>query len=366
MSPLEKRYRCVLRLLPAAYRAEREEEMLCALLEGDRGPRGKHNSRPHWSEIVSIAALSLRVRLGGVGAAPRYLAWGQTVRMIAVLGLFFHAMMSCFWFADFLRPDGGFHSFYRAFYGDHPLSAVIVGPAERLWAILRGFADLLWIAAFIALIRGRPRTAKILVVLALVPFYPAIFPGSGGFTFSTGSTAALHTVLFGLPVLALLAGFHRDAPRISRPAVFIAAGLPLYLALSPLYMILLRWSATSQLPPAIDLWSAWMWWAWWDVSAVACLMLVIASAACIAAYLSAPVRRTACLPLALALAALAVPVTFARLIRLNFQTGGPLTFGHIGPLVALLLCALMLAVLGARTMSALPRETPPPPVKASE
>ncbi|GAA4235862.1 hypothetical protein FHR32_008499 [Streptosporangium album] len=112
MSLLEERYRRVLRLLPATYRAAREEEMLCALLEGAGDLRGQPTPRPRWPEIAGIAALSVRVRLGGIGAAPRYLAWGQTVRLVAVLGLFFHAMMSCFWFADFLRPDGGFHSFH--------------------------------------------------------------------------------------------------------------------------------------------------------------------------------------------------------------------------------------------------------------
>jgi hypothetical protein len=63
------RYRQVLRVLPASYRAERQEEMVCAFLEGSGDLRDEDNPRPRWPEIASVVALSVRVRVGGVGAA---------------------------------------------------------------------------------------------------------------------------------------------------------------------------------------------------------------------------------------------------------------------------------------------------------
>ena len=172
MSLLEDRYRHVLRLLPASYRAEREEEMVCAFLEGSGDLSDADSPRPRWSEIASVAALSLRVRLGGAGAPPRFFAWGEAVRLVAVLGLFFHAMMSCVWLGDFLRPPGVFGSpsvDYRAALGP-------AGSAERLWNIVQGLGGLLWIAAFASLVRGRPRAAKPLALLALALYYGIAFP----------------------------------------------------------------------------------------------------------------------------------------------------------------------------------------------
>lgn len=66
---LEQRYRTVLRMLPAYYRAEREEEMVETYLD-DMDEADQDLARPAWGEVASIAALSVRTRLGSAGAPP--------------------------------------------------------------------------------------------------------------------------------------------------------------------------------------------------------------------------------------------------------------------------------------------------------
>ncbi|MEH0931323.1 hypothetical protein [Micromonospora sp. CPCC 205558] len=58
MSSLERRYRRLLRLLPAAHRTARGEELLGLLLDLDHGRR-----HPSWHETLHIIALAIRLRL---------------------------------------------------------------------------------------------------------------------------------------------------------------------------------------------------------------------------------------------------------------------------------------------------------------
>ncbi|MET8091149.1 hypothetical protein [Micromonospora sp. NPDC005220] len=57
-SPLERRYRRLLRLLPATHRTARGEELLGLLLDLDHGRR-----HPSWHETLNIIALAIRLRL---------------------------------------------------------------------------------------------------------------------------------------------------------------------------------------------------------------------------------------------------------------------------------------------------------------
>jgi hypothetical protein len=353
VSLLEDRYRYVLRLLPASYRAEREEEMVCAFLEGSGDLSDADNPRPRWSEIASVVALSVRVRLGGAGSAPRFLAWGEAIRLVAVLGLFFHAMMSCFWLGDFLRSPGVFGSpsaDYQAILG-------AAGSAERLWNIARQLGGLLWVAAFASLVHGRPRAAKILGLLALALYYSDDFPAGGSSWGDRTNVAIVLSLLSVVPVLALSAGFHRDAPRIRRPlwvaALPVGTGVLLYAIMSVLGSIMM---ATIN-------WQFWSWvWPWLGWTGLACLALLIASATCVWTHLRVPARRTPSLPLALAI--LIVPVALSLGFNLNFQNLDPIsrTMAAVaaGQVVALLLCGLTLIVLAVRTMPALPHVTPVP------
>lgn len=356
MSLLEDRYRYVLRMLPASYRAEREEEMVCAFLEGAGDLDDADNPRPRWSEIASVAALSARVRLGGAGAPPRFIVRGETIRLVAVLGLGFHAAMSCVWLADLLRIYG--------ILGSPPAvdQAVLgaAGSAERLWGIVRNLSGLLWVVAFVSLVRGRSRTAKTSALIALGLYYGSLFP-IGGVTWDESVKAGVvQSLAFVLPVLALLAGFHRDAPRPRRPrwvaALPVGAGVLLYAALGVLHAMM---SA-----PAVDL-SAWSWlWPWLGETGLACLALLAASVACVGTQLRVPAMRTPSLPWALAI--LIVPVVFSiafDVIGWTLQVDDPVARTmeavSIVQLVALLLCCPALIVLSAKATPALPGTAPP-------
>jgi hypothetical protein len=78
---LEHRYRRVLRLLPAYYRCTWESDMVAAFLESsltgdpDEDEWILEFSRPPWREVTSVAALAVRLYVGGPAAPRRYLAW---------------------------------------------------------------------------------------------------------------------------------------------------------------------------------------------------------------------------------------------------------------------------------------------------
>jgi hypothetical protein len=63
MSPLERRYRRLLRLLPAGYRAARGEELLGLLLDLDHG-----RTRPSMRQAGGLIAMAARLRLGDLPA----------------------------------------------------------------------------------------------------------------------------------------------------------------------------------------------------------------------------------------------------------------------------------------------------------
>ncbi|GAA3680893.1 hypothetical protein GCM10022224_051390 [Nonomuraea antimicrobica] len=204
MSLLEQRYRSVLRLLPASYRAEREEEMVSAFTEMSGEVPDEVNPRPRWGEIASVLALSVRVRLGGVGATPRAFAWGRAVRLLALLGLAHQSMYAT------SELIGLAHQFTRG--TDHQLTAGQPLSFERLMSIAVLAATVCSAVAFAAIVRGHVRWAKVtallgaapMVVYFVVPMVLAGYSGDGPLTEATRLALVL------LPLAALLAGFHSD------------------------------------------------------------------------------------------------------------------------------------------------------------
>ncbi|WP_436763752.1 hypothetical protein [Streptosporangium sp. V21-05] len=366
MSLLEDRYRRWLRLLPASYRAEREEEMVSVFLEGSPDVSDDDGPRPRWSEIASVAVLAVRVRLGGAGhPAPRSLAWGETVRLVALLGLGLQAFLGALAATSTLRAYGMIGT-------AEPLIAQMAGPTgspERLAAILGGLAGALWFAPLAALLAGRPRAARALALLALVLEVPGLiqmvlavlsgltaFPGlpvfSGLPSFS-GLTVFPWSVPAGLlpplvTVLALWAGFHRDARPVRRSLWLLLPPLAAGAALVALYEAIAS--------PAL---AAWMW-PWLDLPGQLSVLILGAGVAyaCVHAY--APDRRTPSWPLALAI--LAMPVLGVRLAGLNYdvgigfadETSRIITLAMFGQAAVLLAFAAWSAVLGLRTLPAAP------------
>ncbi|MDF5753232.1 hypothetical protein [Spongiactinospora sp. TRM90649] len=320
MSLLEDRYRLAIRvLLPRSYRAGREEEMVDAFMEGAGEAADEPDARPRWPEIASLAGLGLRVRMGGAGASPRYVALGEAVRQVAVLGLFFHATIGVAVAVGFLWTT--------------PSPYTVQGLA-------RGLDSLLWAAAFLALTRGSTRAARGLAVAAAVLATAVTLPVDP-------LGAVLNVPLAAVPVLALWAGFHRAAPRPDLPGWLAALPVGAGLALGALLLV----AGAASLAPKIDL-RVWSFvWPWLAPSGLACLGLLAASAVHLAA------RRSPFRPWALAI--LAVPVLVARLHPLLFQGVDPITrtmaVVQIGQFAALAVCAALFTVLALR---AVPREAP--------
>ncbi|MGV9323961.1 hypothetical protein [Streptosporangium sandarakinum] len=356
---LEERYRRVLRLLPAPYRAEREEEMVDAFLEGSGGLTDADDPRPRWSEVASVAALAVRVRLGGGGAGPRHIVWGEAVRLTAVLGLAFFAMRSCDWLIDLLRSYGVFGTPPAV-----PISPGSPGTAERARDIAGLFVALLPIAALVALVRGRPRVAKaaalltaVLAVLSAVLSYgPGLQAPSAAFWDLFAQTTAPHLLLLLVPVLALLSGFHRDAPRTP------PSWRPVLWALSAAAVLNLAFNALAPIALAAQIdFGVWSWiWPWWGEPGLACLALLATSLIRAVMWLRGGAGRNPAWPLALAI--LSVPVALVRL--LDLVTGpdpatATMAAVDIGQLAAVALCGLVSAVLAVRSMPARPPATAP-------
>jgi hypothetical protein len=203
-SLLEERYRRVLRLLPADFRRDWADDMVATFLDrayrsmpGD--PESDEISSPRWSELVSIARLALRLRLGGPGSRP-----GEVVRRIALTGLLAHVVFALagvvlsIWYVERMPlPDGsGFTTWWQA-----------------MWSM----THLLWLPAYLAILFGHRRAAAITAVAAFVPGAVSSIVQLRGDQWAH-APYQIEWLIFGvLPVLAL-AGFHGEVP-VARPWV---------------------------------------------------------------------------------------------------------------------------------------------------
>ncbi|GAB3960598.1 hypothetical protein GCM10029978_010300 [Actinoallomurus acanthiterrae] len=234
-SLIVQRYRALLRILPPSYRAAREEEMVAVFAEGVGDAEEEGLGRPDLAETVSVVRLAVRSWLGGPGAAPRLFSLGQTVRLFGALGLLAQAVLAgaevlglltvVFFGSDEARGS------VRAAYGH-------AGEVGLVWNVAWSLTYLLCVPAYVALVRGRRRTARVLALAAAVP--PLLRLATEPWT---PWEAVLMVVPLLLPVVAVAVAFHRDAPAV-RPigglaalpvgavAVFAALWLPSSLALT--------------------------------------------------------------------------------------------------------------------------------------
>src|SRR5262245_51027711 len=86
-SPLEERYRRLLRVLPRWYRAHREDEMVTTFMAGRRDPDDRDLGWPGWPETRAVLALALSTRVAARHGSPRAMALGRILRLTALLGL---------------------------------------------------------------------------------------------------------------------------------------------------------------------------------------------------------------------------------------------------------------------------------------
>jgi hypothetical protein len=228
---LEQRYRRVLRVLPASYREMWEEDMVATFLESvatddaDKAEYLADFGRPGWSEVASVLALALRVRLGGTGASPRYVAWGGAVRLVTLVWLLGQAVLGSagvairMWLTGKLRWLPG-----------PPVEWAAWVPMD-VWHKAGDLAGLVWVLAFFALVLGHPRAARVLTALAVLPIVVlaidavrAALAGGGPLLLTL-----LSLVLLDLSLLVGMVAFHHDVQPVPvRPwAVAFAAGVPI-------------------------------------------------------------------------------------------------------------------------------------------
>lgn len=148
MTPAERQYRRVLRLLPADYRERWEEDMVSAYL--DSVSDGSRRSAGEW---LAVAWLALRLRLSGSHASPRARLWYQTALGIAMLTTLYEALDATSRVANLVG-------------GTISVNVDVQWPnhVAYWWETLL----LVWVAAFACLVLGRLVAARVLVLVALL------------------------------------------------------------------------------------------------------------------------------------------------------------------------------------------------------
>lgn len=345
MNGLEQRYRRVLRMLPASYRETWEDDMVATFLQStalvdttdpeDAAFVAEYGT-PGWAEIASVLALAVRLRLGGAGAPPRYFARGEALRRVALVGLLLYAVTAVIGIAQLWLLTRFPHLL--------PLDAAAAGLGVRVATL----AELLWVAAYLALVTDHRRVARVLATLAIAPqvaSYATDLITTGG-VFALSHTYQL--LLDAVPVAALVA-WHPGAPPIPPRPWLLAfpAGLAVVTALTVL--------AAGMDPAGLADWPG-------------LLCVLVLAAGC--AYLLAPGprRKRRAAPWSLALIILTVAVLGPRVVSLldYLHYAAPTPQLHTSLVagaaeaVAMLGTALVLAALARRDRrDSLPRALSP-------
>ncbi|MFI7600400.1 hypothetical protein [Actinoplanes sp. NPDC049681] len=207
-SLLEERYRRTLKLLPRSYREKWADDMTATFMERayrsrPDDPEGVDISSPRWPEVASIAGLAVRLRLG---AEPGYVAWGEAVRRIALIGLLAHTVFALtavtlgIWSAEQLpgvpEPAVSFTSWWQA-----------------LWSM----SSLLWLPAYLAALHGHRRAARVLAVVAYAPMLAGELTRLYGEPGGNATWQFAWLAFDALPLLALIAFQSDDPPVRQRP-----------------------------------------------------------------------------------------------------------------------------------------------------
>ncbi|GAA2805083.1 hypothetical protein [Saccharopolyspora taberi] len=232
---LEARYRLLLRLLPRWYRAEREEELVEvfmaaeAVREEPDDETGQFRGEYGWpdrAEVAAMVALAVRTRFGGVNAPAPARRWGDTVRLVALLGLLVQAAYSLMSVAS-IAVAGWVGPPQIADYLARVTAPLTWGDWREAVGLL---LQLLWIPAYLLLATGRRRAARLVTAVALLPSVVAVLSAvlQDGMMLRAALVGGC-VVWFSAACVFL--GFHGDAPRpesrpwlIALPAAALAIG----------------------------------------------------------------------------------------------------------------------------------------------
>lgn len=173
---LERRYRRLLMLLPAAYRAHRGEEMLAVLL--DSAP--EQQRWPRLGEVLSLAAHIVRVRSGLRAESVSSSAAQTLMRSVALLGTLYLTFLSAscllvgqHWYWGIYRSDIN-HSDLDGHH--HALAEVVLVQAAGLVlglgafaAVLLGWRRVVQSAGWLLIVLGATQISGEYTILAAVP-----------------------------------------------------------------------------------------------------------------------------------------------------------------------------------------------------
>jgi hypothetical protein len=259
---LETRYRSLLRILPAAYRAEWEDEMVATFLAasappGSEDPEDPEEAdfraefgRPGWSEVASVVGLAVRLRLPGAGYSGRPVLLGDAVRLVALVGLLVSGAGGAVGTVAHLWLAGKLPGVPLP---DLPVPPVGVAPTTAVLLVATA------LPAYVALVVGRRRAALALAsVSAGAMVVVAVADLVAGDPFLPGRWLSL---LLDLLVFAALSAHHDDAPPVARrpwllalPAAIAAvAGVYAATATFTVTWWLVDWPAMSCVAVAVGL-----------------------------------------------------------------------------------------------------------------
>ena len=334
---LEQRYRRVLRLLPRFYRDKWEEDMVAAFLDGwltgdpDEDSVTMEYDRPSWHETASVAGLAARLYLGAAGTPRRYFAWGQAVRGAVLALLLTHAI----WGLGAVLLVARSHRLL----GWLPPTPAAGGGWLTVWYL----AQYSWIVAFVALVLGHYRAARVTAALTVASALAIVLQGqlTGGLVSPFASWSYL--VLMDIAPVAALAAFHRDAPPVPRRPWLLA--LPAgYLLVNGPWLTLQLTGNTAWLP---------------DNFGLCCLL---AALACLVHVPRAWSSQSGSGPWSLTLILLAAVVGLERLTSLSFYPDNPhLARVGLAELLILTAATALVAPDAARTQTGRPPLSRPRP-----
>ena len=342
MTPLERRYRRVLGLLPSSYREVWAEDMVSTYLDSvapdDRedAEYAAEYGRPHWTEVASIAALAVRLRIGSAGAPPRYAAWSEVIRLVVLVGALVHAAANTLGLALTLWMAGMLPLFAT------PAMLEVEPESWQQVSMVAAVAGALWIPAYFALVLGRWTAGRWLVAVAaaatiLSGIARAVVTGQ---SFSVEFT---YNVLINVLLALALLAFHRGAAPVLRGSWLTAFGLCTVLIAG--YTLL----AFRSMPLLAPLDWAGLW----------CVVVVAAAAVHLTARALGWLGRFSAWTPALAVLAYAVlGMRLASLLdfaRFGFTGWHPATIPlDIAEVVAVLAIAIWMSRLSARALRRLP------------
>ena len=336
MSRLEERYRLVLRLLPAAYRQEWEDEMVAAFLESmntgdpETDEYLADHGRPSLSEVASVLSLAVRLRLGGVGAEPRAYAWGQAVRLATLMGVLANAVLATAGIAIMLWQAG------RIAWLPAPAPELALTLPEHSWSPAWHLAGYAWLPAYLALVLGHRRVAQAVALIAVVPPVITVAIEAAGDAPLTVAPWAMRVT--DIVLLLAMSAFRADTPAVPRRPWLLALPVGILLVPVPLFVA----QATT---PALRL---------LDWPGLACAVVAAALAVHLAGGAIRRSPRAVSWSLAFSLLAAATLVTrIATLIdyRNQVQHATLTTIGAI-EVIAVAAVGVPVAVLAARGLSA--------------